>query len=384
MKTQNPKHTNTQKLEHLKTQTPKHPFTKNLLQWAKENPRNLPWKDTADPYKIWLSEIILQQTRVAQGRPYYEKFAEKYPKVEDLANAPEDEVMRMWEGLGYYSRARNMHTTAKYIAFELKGKFPDTHKEILKLKGVGPYTAAAIASFAFELPHPVVDGNVYRVLARRFGVETPIDTTTGKKEFAMLAEELLDREKPSVYNQAIMDFGSLQCTPSNPDCETCPMQENCVAFYKGLISKLPLKSKKLKRTTRYFHYFMLQLPNGAFLLQKRIGKGIWRNLYQFPLIEADKLMDFEVLQQTEEWQKLFTNQEVTLKKISKPYKHQLTHQTIYLQFFELQLKVNENSPPLSDCIEVKESEFDNYAFPRAMNRFLEDRANRESGQLELF
>ncbi len=370
----------------MNTQTPKHkikhPFTENLLQWAKENPRHLPWKDTNDPYKIWLSEIILQQTRVAQGRPYYEKFAATYPTVENLANAPEDEVMRMWEGLGYYSRARNMHAAAKYIAGELKGKFPNTHKEILQLKGVGPYTAAAIASFAFELPHAVVDGNVYRVLARRFGIETPIDSTEGKKEFALLAEELLDREKPSVYNQAIMDFGSTHCTPANPSCTDCPLQENCVAHHKGLISKLPLKSKKLKRTTRYFHYFMLQLPNDTFLLQKRIGKGIWRNLYQFPLIEAAQLLDFEALTQTEEWQQLFANQEVVLKKSSKTYKHQLTHQTIFLQFFELQLK--EKPSTLLDCIEVKAADFDSYAFPRVMNLFLEDRANQESGQLEMF
>ncbi|MEZ4886569.1 MAG: A/G-specific adenine glycosylase [Chitinophagales bacterium] len=360
----------------------KHPFTEYLLQWAKENPRNLPWKDTKDPYKIWLSEIILQQTRVAQGKPYYEKFAATYPKVEDLANAPEDEVMRMWEGLGYYSRARNMHAAAKYIAYELKGKFPDSHKEILQLKGVGAYTAAAIASFAFDLPHPVVDGNVYRVLSRRFGIETPIDSTEGKKEFALLAEELLDKENPSVYNQAIMDFGSLQCTPNNPNCGNCPLQENCVAFHKGLISKLPIKGNKLKKTTRYFHYLMLQLPNEKFLLQKRVGKGIWRNLYQFPLIEGNQLLDLEELRQTEEWNQLFINQKTTVKKASKTYKHLLTHQTIFLQFFELQLK--ESPPTLSDCIEVDAADFDNYAFPRVMNRFLEDRENRELGQLDMF
>jgi len=370
----------------MKPQTPKHkikhPFTTHLLQWAKEHPRNLPWKDTKDPYKIWLSEIILQQTRVAQGTPYYEKFAATYPRVEGLANAPEDEVMRMWEGLGYYSRARNMHAAAKYIAQELKGKFPNTHKEILKLKGVGPYTAAAIASFAFELPHPVVDGNVYRVLSRRFGIETPIDSTEGKKEFALLAEELLDKKKPSIYNQAIMDFGATHCKPTNPSCDDCPLQKNCVAYHKGLISKLPLKSKKLKKTTRYFHYFMLQLPNDTFLLQKRIGKGIWRNLYQFPLIEASQLLSFEELRETEEWQKLLNKQSIIFQKTSKTYKHLLTHQTIFISFFELQLK--ERSNGLSDCIEVKAADFDNYAFPRVMNRFLEDKSNRQSEQLILF
>lgn len=360
----------------------KHPFTENLLQWAKEHPRNLPWKDTKDPYKIWLSEIILQQTRVAQGKPYYEKFAKTYPKVEDLANAPEDEVMRMWEGLGYYSRARNMHAAAKYIAFELKGKFPNTHKEILQLKGVGPYTAAAIASFAFELPCAVVDGNVYRVLARRFGIETPIDSTTGKKEFAQLAQELLDENKPSVYNQAIMDFGATHCTPSNPNCADCPMQENCTAYHKGLISKLPIKSKKLKKKTRYFHFLMLQTSNGKFVLQKRVGKGIWRNLYQFPLIEGKKLLDFEALVKTEKWQDFFANQNFSFRKASKKYKHLLTHQTIFIRFFELQLE--EVPDDLSNCVEVSLEEFDSYAFPRVINRFLEDKAEGKSEQLELF
>ncbi len=366
----------------MNTQKHKHPFTENLLQWAKEHPRDLPWKDTKDPYKIWLSEIILQQTRVAQGKPYYEKFVRTYPKVENLANAPEDEVMRMWEGLGYYSRARNMHAAAKYIAFELKGKFPRTYKEILQLKGVGPYTAAAIASFAFELPCAVVDGNVYRVLARRFGIETPIDATAGKKEFAQLAQELLDRSNPSIYNQAIMDFGATHCTPSNPNCADCPMRENCIAYHKGLISKLPIKSKKLKKKTRYFHFLMLQTSNKKFVLQKRVKKGIWRNLYQFPLIEGKELLNFDALTKTKKWQIFFSNQNFSLKKVSKNYKHLLTHQTIFIRFFELQLEgIPDN---LSNCIEVSSKEFEQYAFPRVINRFLEDKAEGKSEQLELF
>ncbi|MFK7905082.1 MAG: NUDIX domain-containing protein, partial [Chitinophagales bacterium] len=208
------------------------------------------------------------------------------------------------------------------------------------------------------------------------------DSTEGKKEFALLAEELLDKKNPSIYNQAIMDFGAMHCKPSNPSCGDCPLQENCVAYHKDLISKLPLKAKKLKKTTRYFHYFMLQLPNDTFLLQKRIGKGIWRNLYQFPLIEANQLLSFEELRETKEWQKLLNKQEVIFQKTSKTYKHLLTHQTIFISFFELQLKEKPDS--LSDCIEVNTADFDNYAFPRVMNRFLEDKSSGQSEQLILF
>ena len=204
----------------------KHFFTKNLLKWFASHHRPMPWKGEKNPYLIWLSEIILQQTRVEQGLPYFLKFKENYPTVTDLANAPEDEVMRLWQGLGYYSRARNLHFTAKYIAYDLNGEFPNTYTEILKLKGVGAYTAAAISSFAYDLPNAVVDGNVYRVLARYFGIETPIDTTEGKKKFTKLAYELLDKKRPADYNQAIMDLGATQCTPKNPNCKNCPLNKN--------------------------------------------------------------------------------------------------------------------------------------------------------------
>jgi len=233
-------------------------FTKELLKWSRKHPRDLPWKATKNPYFIWLSEIILQQTRVEQGTPYYLKFVEHYPTVIDLANAPEDEVLKLWEGLGYYSRARNLHAAAKYIHQELEGKFPNQHQDILALKGVGVYTAAAIASFAFDLPHAVVDGNVYRVLSRYFGISTPIDSTAGKKEFAKLAQELLDNDRAAAYNQAIMDFGATHCLPKNPKCGTCPLQSNCIAVAEKAISSYPLKEKKNQEKISLFSLFIIQ------------------------------------------------------------------------------------------------------------------------------
>ena len=217
----------------------------------------MPWKGEKNPYLIWLSEIILQQTRVEQGLPYYERFRENYPTVTDLANAPEDEVMKLWEGLGYYSRARNLHATAKMIDQEMDSIFPTTHAEILKLKGVGPYTAAAIASFAYNLPHAVVDGNVYRVLSRFFGIETPIDSTSGKKEFAQLAQDLIDKKQPGNYNQAIMDFGATHCMPKKPKCSQCLLRKNCKALLNNKVTSLPIKIKKIKKQTRYFNYLVI-------------------------------------------------------------------------------------------------------------------------------
>ncbi|MEO1264044.1 MAG: A/G-specific adenine glycosylase, partial [Bacteroidota bacterium] len=241
------------------------------MEWFSTNHRPLPWKGEKNPYLIWLSEIILQQTRVEQGLPYFEKFKKKYPTVKDLANAPEDEVMKMWEGLGYYSRARNLHAAAKFIADELNGTFPDTFHEILGLKGVGPYTAAAIASFAYGLPHAVVDGNVYRVLSRFFGIEEPIDTTAGKKLFAALAQELLDEKQAGNYNQAIMDFGATHCTPALPACTSCLMKSKCTAFQKNTVNKLPVKIKKTKRRQRFFNYLILNEKGNVFI-KKRTQK----------------------------------------------------------------------------------------------------------------
>ncbi|MEM6316764.1 MAG: A/G-specific adenine glycosylase [Bacteroidota bacterium] len=353
-------------------------FTNQLLNWFATNDRPLPWKNEKNPYYIWLSEIILQQTRVAQGLPYFEKFKANFPTVTDLANAPEDKVMKLWEGLGYYSRARNLHFTAKFIANELNGQFPDTHSAILNLKGVGPYTAAAIASFAFNLPHAVVDGNVFRVLSRVFGIETPIDTTAGKKEFNQLADDLLDKKQPGTYNQAIMDFGATQCVPVNPNCTVCPMQTTCAAYAEGLIGVLPVKSKKIKKRDRYFNYLICSYKDIVYL-NKRIQKDIWRNLYDFPLIEADELLEEPVLTNHKTLQRILGTTKFTIKKKSKPFKQLLTHQRIIAVFWELELEgpLAENE---FDFFEVKQKNINNFAFPKIVDLYFKDK----SLYLELF
>lgn len=270
-------------------------FNKTLTIWYSEHKRDLPWRQTKNPYYIWLSEIILQQTQISQGLPYYEAFITKYPTVFDLADAEEYDVLKLWQGLGYYSRARNLHTTAKHIAMELNGIFPDTYKDLLKLKGVGDYTASAIASISFNEPAAVVDGNVYRVLSRYFGMDTPINSTKGIKEFKSLATHLMDRENPSDYNQAIMEFGAIQCKPKNPNCLTCPLNKSCIALQKNKIDQLPVKLNKTKITTKYFNFLVLLSTDKKTVFEKRAKKGIWQNLYQFPLLETDqklKISDF--------------------------------------------------------------------------------------------
>ncbi len=261
-------------------------FGKTLTNWYSINKRYFPWRNTKNPYSIWLSEIILQQTQIKQGLPYYEAFVNKYPTVFDLAEAEEGAVLKLWQGLGYYSRARNLHTTAKYIATERDGKFPDTYKELLKLKGIGDYTASAIASICYNEPTAVVDGNVYRALSRYFGIDTPINTSHGIKEFKTLATSLLDSNNPGDYNQAIMEFGATQCKPQNPDCSVCPFNTSCVALQKGLVSLLPVKLNKTKLTQKYFNFLVFISSGKETLFQKRASKGIWQNLYQFPLIES--------------------------------------------------------------------------------------------------
>lgn len=260
-------------------------FATTIIDWYKENKRDLPWRDTKDPYKIWISEIILQQTRVVQGYDYYCRFMEHFPDVETLAKASEDEVMKCWQGLGYYSRARNLHEAARTIAE--KGAFPVRYEEVRALKGVGDYTAAAICSFAYDMPYAVVDGNVYRVLSRWLGVEEPIDTGAGKKLYASLADEMMDKSRPALYNQAIMDFGALQCVPSSPSCLFCPLSDSCVALQKNLVGKLPWKSRKTKVLDRYFSYIYVRAGVHTFIKRREAG-DIWQNLYEFPLIETEQ------------------------------------------------------------------------------------------------
>lgn len=346
-------------------------FQRQLMDWYQQHDRPLPWKEEKDPYLIWLSEIILQQTRVAQGLPYFERFKTHYPDVTSLANAPADEVMKLWEGLGYYSRARNMHATAKYISQELAGQFPTTYKEILSLKGVGPYTAAAISSFAFDLPHAVVDGNVYRVLARYFGIDSPIDQTQGKKRFADLAQALLDTSQPGRYNQAIMDFGAVQCMPKSPKCAQCPLQDCCRAFQEDQIQRYPVKSKKLVKKDRFFHFLVFE-HDGATFIQRRESKDIWLHLYQFPLIESKQFIhSFSELQNQVEWPNWVKQSDLGEWSLSRPFKQELTHQRIHAYFFKIGLKAPPKNIPSEFLITEREN-LTKFAFPKIIDLYLKD------------
>ena len=320
-------------------------FTTTILEWFKENGRALPWRETRDPYAIWLSEIILQQTRIEQGRPYWERFMKHWPTVEALANATEDEVLREWQGLGYYSRARNLHTAAQQIVE--RGGFPTTLEGIKALKGVGDYTAAAIGSIAFNLPAAVVDGNVYRVLARHYDIETPINTTEGKKEFTQLAQSLLPPQEASAFNQAMMDFGAIQCTPVSPRCEQCPLAESCVAFREGRIDILPVKQKTLKVKERQLTYIYIRC-NGYTALHRRPAGDIWQGLYE-PWL-TDQVPQGAVLQR-------------------QRVKHVLTHRILYADFW---LWETEERPQLpDDYFWIKEEEVGNYGVPRLIEILLE-------------
>lgn len=346
-----------------------------LEKWYADYARDLPWRHTADAYKIWVSEIILQQTRVAQGYDYYLRFIDRFPDVESLATADEDEVMKYWQGLGYYSRARNMHTAARDVMARFGGLFPSTYDDIRSLKGVGDYTAAAIASIAYNLPYAVVDGNVYRVLSRLFGVDIPIDTPEGKRYFAELAHAVLHREEAGAYNQAIMEFGALQCVPSGCDCEQCPLQDMCDAYATGRVNSLPIKQGKISMKSRYFYYFAIE-SNGVTWLQKRVGNDIWRNLYEFPLIEMDREADFIELQRTEAYQKLFADAEgVTFT--AQPYtcRHVLTHRIIYATFYTVQIE--SISSNISHLVSTPVADIDRFAVSRLTELYLQWREKSE-------
>ena len=309
-------------------------FAAILLKWNKNlNKRSMPWKGEENPYKIWLSEIILQQTRVEQGLKYYENFVNNYPTINDLANASDAEVFKLWEGLGYYSRCRNLIATAKHISLKYQGQFPTTYEEILRLKGVGPYTAAAIASFAFNLPHAVVDGNVFRVLARIFGVETPIDSTEGKKYFMQLANWLMDKNNAGEYNQAIMDFGATICKPVAPLCHICVFQKYCTAFHSERINMLPLKEKKILQRTRYFYFFIISYKN-KIVVKERVEKDIWRGLHQFPLVETNDSQNTQTVVETG-IKKGWLHSKNDVMDVSKIFSQKLTHQTIKSVFITI-------------------------------------------------
>lgn len=341
-------------------------FYNILITWYLTNKRDLPWRNTTNPYYIWLSEIILQQTRVAQGLPYFEAFTKQFPKVSDLANASQEQVLKTWQGLGYYSRARNLHDTAKHIYFNLNGKFPDSYKDLLKLKGVGQYTAAAIASFAFNENIAVVDGNVFRVLARIFGLEDDISKSKTRNKFQDLANSLLldnKNNKSYLFNQAIMDFGALQCIPKKPNCLECPFKSNCVAFIKDKINELPVKLSKTKVTDRYFDYLVLKGVDQTLILNKREGKGIWQGLYEFPLLENDSEICLEEMEELIR-KKLHDKPILDLLCFDNRYfLHKLSHQNLYIRFWKIEISENLRG--------VAMSELDNLAYPIVLVKFIE-------------
>jgi A/G-specific adenine glycosylase len=344
-------------------------FTKKLLFWNKKlNFRQMPWKGEKDPYKIWLSEIILQQTRVEQGWAYYEKFIKAFPTVHHLAKAPEEMVFKLWEGLGYYTRCKNLIATARYISANYKGIFPNTYEDIIQLKGIGPYTAAAIASFAFNLPYAVVDGNVFRVLSRYFGISSAIDSNEGKKIFSQLANELLHQELPGLYNQAIMDFGAVVCKPQQPNCTACLLRKDCIAFQKKLVETLPVKEKKLQKQTRWFHYFVVKADKEV-LISKRTGKGIWENLHEFVLYESKAPMPADIKKYTQFFKKKWKVTNCSVKLVSEEFRQQLTHQTIVGRFIEIE--VNKTSMPVVEGYNwVKIGQLKLLAFPRMLTAYL--------------
>jgi len=328
----------------------------------------LPWRKTNDPYHIWLSEIMLQQTRVDQGLPYYQKFVKNYPTVFDLASAPEDNVLKDWEGLGYYSRARNLHFTAKHVANELEGEFPKTYSELLKLKGVGDYTAAAISSISFDEAQPVVDGNVFRVLSRYLGIEKPINSTDGKKAFKAAAEEMMDHKDPATYNQAIMEFGALQCVPKNPDCHNCPLRESCFAFKENRVGDLPQKIRKKYNRERFFHYLMISY-NGRVLVNKRGDNDIWKGLFEFPLLERPdaNTPDFDKVTV------LADDNSFAIKQYSVLKPHKLSHQTIYITVWQIELSREGNGSFGENINWVKPGQLKELAFPRPLRKFLDEK-----------
>jgi A/G-specific adenine glycosylase len=349
-------------------------FARLLLKWNREkNTRQMPWKGEKDPYRIWLSEIILQQTRVDQGLDYYNKFIRAFPTIRQLARATDQAIFKLWEGLGYYTRCRNLIATARYISNERKGKFPDNYEAIRALKGVGPYTAAAISSFAFNLPHAVVDGNVFRVLARISGVDLPVDSTEGKKFFTSLAEELLDKKEPGLYNQAIMDFGAVICKPAIPLCAACVFRKDCVAFRENKTRELPVKEKKTIIRKRWFYYLLLE-HRGRIAIRQRTGKDIWQGLYEFPLIESLSAKDKKDIIRQAVKRKWLRPKEFELRSVSALLKQQLSHQLIAGQFIHLTLTrkpVAEN-----DWNWVEKSRIGQYPFPGFINQYLRQKTGQ--------
>ena len=347
-----------------------------LIDWYIENHRPLPWRETRDPYRIWLSEVILQQTRVAQGLEYYLRFVERFPTAVDLAGADEDEVLKLWQGLGYYSRARNLHAAARQVAERHGGVFPTDYAAVRALRGVGDYTAAAIVSFSTDAPYAVVDGNVYRVASRLLDIDTPIDTTAGRKEFAAAAQRLLEEFLETVgrkgegagrYNQAVMELGALVCTPRSPQCEACPLGATCLARRNGTVAERPVKQGRTVQTPRWFNYLHLVDRQGRTVVCRREGNDIWRGLYEFPLVETAEACDFDRLAAEEAFGRLLGGQPFRLTDTVRMPRHQLSHQAIHALFHRLEV---EELPAAEGCIAVDAEALGDYAVSRLTDRYL--------------
>ncbi len=348
-----------------------------LIDWYLEYKRDLPWRNTSDPYKIWISEIILQQTRVDQGLSYYLRFVERFPDVFALALAEEDEVLKYWQGLGYYSRARNLHASAKMIVDKYNGEFPQKYEDVLHLKGVGEYTAAAIVSFAWNQPYPTVDGNVFRFLSRLLAINEPIDTGAGKKIFTEIAGMLIDKKRPDLFNQAIMEFGALQCVPVSPDCYNCPFVPKCIAYATQTVNLLPVKQGKTKVEDRYLYYFHIKQGKDTYLT-KRKGKGVWFNLYEFPMVESETALEFSELQMDSRFQTIFCNAEgMKFHLVMENKKHILSHRRLFASFYEVTVSDDFLSQSVSDSsnnlIRLAEETIDAYPIHRLMEIYLENK-----------
>jgi A/G-specific adenine glycosylase len=343
-------------------------FNDELLAWYHKNARDLPWRNTHDPYHIWLSEVILQQTRVEQGIPYYHRFITEFPSLKKLAAASEEKVLRLWQGLGYYSRGRNLLMAAQQMMQRHKG-FPQTYDEIRALKGIGDYTAAAISSFAFNLPHAVVDGNVYRFLSRYFGISTPIDSTLGKKEFKLLAGSLLDKKQPGLFNQAIMEMGALVCRPK-PECSQCPFSQQCVARKKNAVLSYPVKGKSTKVKVRFFYYLLMKSGDQLYI-KKRDGKDIWQGLYEFPLIETEKSLKPENLYKMSEWKSMVAESGFEVEHFSKPYIHKLSHQVLHTQFVHLNKRKTKKTKVDNSWKAVHTDNLKKYGMPQLIVKYLD-------------
>jgi A/G-specific adenine glycosylase len=343
-------------------------FAKKILNWYYTNKRDLPWRHTKDPYKIWLSEIIMQQTRIDQGLPYYQKFVDQYPTVKALAMASEESVLKLWQGLGYYSRARNLHATAKEIYENQDSTFPASYKLLRELRGIGDYTASALMSICFDQPEPVVDGNVYRLLGRYFGIATPINTSQGSKEYKSLAQDLMPDAEFGNYNQAIMEFGAIQCKPQNPDCQVCPLQQDCLAYNTNSVRDFPVKIASREVKIRYFNYLFVVNPIHKTIISKREGKGIWRNLYEFPLLESKKTLNLkQVKNRIPERIKINSLQEI-MELNDTPIIHKLSHQHLYSKFWLVKTQDD-----LSKGIYIKN--LDQFPFPVLLSDFIKTLKN---------